>query len=419
MIMKGKSISHGFNLIRYIMTKDDARLISSNGVEACDPEMVWLQMSQEIKDHHLKSGIIRMEISPTPEQSKGFRKEDWLKLSDDILRRLDAVYDGVRVENGRNKEGKMTYRTLHSNLHGSRRICYLHSDSKSGILHLHLAVSRVDMGGRVNSDNLMGRRACVVNDLISLDRGWELPSEVSKDNRQTIAEDCRSVLAMMVRFSWDEYERRLKERGYEIQLRKDKSDKVCAYSIKKGNSLYKISEVDRHLMASQILRTWYSLRPEGRTTAASSSQSARQKYIRVNPSEFAARITDFSVFKNRSGTYSFRAAIDGSYFLSEKLSMAEYRAYMNHEISKTDLVLMKYSRQLGVARNRPLDEVILSNARRNGVGGTSGLLRPYPFGDNYGSQDGVSQSAENRIGEDDWYLLTDDAKQARIRGRGY
>ena len=73
--------------------------------------------------------MIRIEVSPTAEETKGWSMEDWQRLANDFIREFDAVDLSAK---SKRKSAKAT------NLKDSQYVVALHRDSKSGIMHLHI-----------------------------------------------------------------------------------------------------------------------------------------------------------------------------------------------------------------------------------------------------------------------------------------
>ena len=92
-------------------------------------------------------------------------------------------------------------------------------------------------------------------------RGWKDAQEVSRQNKEAITNDCLSVLAKMPYFDWGLYTKCLTQMGYDVKLQSDNKGQVRGYAIKRGNSIYKSSELGkgRCLMPSKIEGTWAKL----------------------------------------------------------------------------------------------------------------------------------------------------------------
>lgn len=100
MIAKAKVISHGANAIRYSVDKDKAEIVKTNLLpDDIAPTAMWARMlalqkkfEDKLNRHHpLKRNMIRMEVSPTSEETRGWEMEDWQKLADDFIREFDTL----------------------------------------------------------------------------------------------------------------------------------------------------------------------------------------------------------------------------------------------------------------------------------------------------------------------------------------
>jgi len=146
----------------------------------------------------------------------------------------------------------------------SQYIITLHTDSKSGIFHLHLDCNRVDMDNGLNSDHLIGIRAKTAAEEVNRLRNWTRTKERFEENKARIKKDCLAVLSGMSAFSWEKYSAALEAKGYKVKLKMDASVTVRGYTIQSGNSVYKSSVIGRDLTPSRIQETWKKMRPENR-----------------------------------------------------------------------------------------------------------------------------------------------------------
>lgn len=261
MIAKAKVISHGANAIRYSVDKDKAEIVKTNLLpDDISPMAMWARMlalQKKFEDklnryHPLKRNMIRIEVSSTSEETQGWTMEDWQNLADDFIREFDAVDLSAKTKR---KSAKTT------NLKDSQYVVALHRDSKSGIMHLHIDANRIDMRGNVNDAHYIYERAMAAAAKVGQQRGWKDAQEVSRQNKDTITNDCLSVLAKMPYFDWGLYTKCLTQTGYDVKLQSDSKGQVRGYAIKRGNSIYKSSELGkgRCLMPSKIEGTWAKL----------------------------------------------------------------------------------------------------------------------------------------------------------------
>ena len=264
MIAKADPISHGAFAIRYSVDKDRADIVKINLMpEDITPDAMYQRMMLHCKANMpkikrgspMKDFVIRIEVSPSAEETVGWSLDDWRKLSDEFIQTFDSIDLSKQTKRKASKQ---------TNCQNSQYVAALHRDSKSGILHLHLDVCRIDKDGNVNNANLIGERAAAAANIINERRGWVQSEEISKHHKKEISDHCLAVLGSMKRFSWSEYEQKVKEAGYDIKLKRDSNGKVCRYSISRGNSVYKSSKlgVGRNLVPSKIMATWEKLHPQ-------------------------------------------------------------------------------------------------------------------------------------------------------------
>lgn len=259
MIAKARAISHGANSMRYVVNKDKSDIIKLNMLpDNVAAESLWSRMLLHQakfignRPKPIKNNMIRIEVSPTVEETKGWTNSDWEELADDFIREFDSIDLSKQTKRAKDK---------HTNLSNSQYVVSLHRDSKSGILHLHIDANRIDNDGNINNDHNIHIRAIIAANNISKRRGWVLATDISKQNKQEITDACMDVLRSMDSFDWNDYVERLKQCGYDVMLQKDSQDVVRGYSIKRGNSTYKSSSLgkSRNLMPSKIEMTWEEL----------------------------------------------------------------------------------------------------------------------------------------------------------------
>ena len=266
MIAKASTISHGANAIRYSVNKEKADIVKANLLpDNISPEAMYGRMmlvqrkfAENInKGRPLGRNVIRIEISPSEEESRGWTMNDWASLSNEFIRVFDSIDLSGKTKRASSKQ---------TNLKGSQYIAALHRDSKSGILHLHIDANRVDMEGRINDSHKIGERAVMAANIINERRGWMQSEEIGIRHRQEISVCCMEILRKMDKFSWKQYEAELTKRGYKVHLQEKESGGVYGYSIKRGNSIYKSSMlgIGRSLTPSKIEATWAKLHPQER-----------------------------------------------------------------------------------------------------------------------------------------------------------
>ena len=285
MIAKASTISHGANAIRYSVNKEKADIVKANLLpDNISPEAMYGRMmlvqrkfAENInKGRPLGRNVIRIEISPSEEESRGWTMNDWASLSNEFI----LVFDSIDLS-GKTKRAS----SKQTNLKGSQYIAALHRDSKSGILHLHIDANRVDMEGRINDSHKIGERAVMAANIINERRGWMQSEEIGIRHRQEISVCCMEILRKMDKFSWKQYEAELTKRGYKVHLQEKESGGVYGYSIKRGNSIYKSSVlgIGRSLTPSKIEATWAKLHPQERKSEPTKPISQQTRTADITP----------------------------------------------------------------------------------------------------------------------------------------
>ena len=261
MIMLARVIPYGGNAVRYALEKEKAKVVKANHMpEGIDPTAIWYMMKHHCQLHQqdrtvgrkLERFITTFVISPSKEESANFKMDDWVNLGDEALETLDSV--GL-IPKGMKKEVKTNFRN-------SMNVSGLHSDSKSGTLHLHLDCCRVDLDGNTNDVHDIHKRAMMATEIINMRHGWQQPLEIHDMRKEEIADFCEYTLQKMQEFDIDFYFKMLRMKGYDVTPRYDKSKQLVGYTISKNTSVFKASEIGRKFMVSQLEATWKKFHPK-------------------------------------------------------------------------------------------------------------------------------------------------------------
>lgn len=259
--MLARVIPYGGNAVRYALEKEKAKVVKANHMpEGIDPTAIWYMMKHHCQLHQqdrtvgrkLERFITTFVISPSKEESANFKMDDWVNLGDEALETLDSV--GL-IPKGMKKEVKTNFRN-------SMNVSGLHSDSKSGTLHLHLDCCRVDLDGNINDVHDIHKRAMMAAEIINMRHGWQQPLEIHDMRKEEIADFCEYTLQKMQEFDIDFYFKMLRMKGYDVTPHYDKSKQLVGYTISKNTSVFKASEIGRKFMVSQLEATWKKFHPK-------------------------------------------------------------------------------------------------------------------------------------------------------------
>ena len=261
MIMLASVVPYGGNAVRYALEKEKAKMVKVNHMpEGLDPTAIWYMMKHHCQLHQqdrtvgrkLERFMAQFVISPSKEEAANFTMNDWANLGDESLEVMDSL--GL-IPKGMEKEVKTNFRN-------SMNVSGLHSDSKSGTLHLHMDCCRVDLDGNTNDVHDLHIRAMMAAEIINMRHGWKQPKEIRDMRKAEIADFCEYTLQKMQEFDIDFYFKMLRMKGYEVTPRYDKSKKLVGYTIGKNASVFKASEIGRRYMVSQLEATWKKFHPK-------------------------------------------------------------------------------------------------------------------------------------------------------------
>ena len=272
MIAKARSISHGSAMTNYATKHNRADIVlTRNFDEGLTPLAMWGAMetihqkyAPKFRRKPVEKPTLRMEVSPSLEETKGWTLNDWY---DYALRFLDEFKKEVQTKDGKKKgAGKF-------NLDRAQIFACLHFDAKSGIPHLHILINRIDLDGNLMNDSFVGESATKAAHAINVERGWELPEDIHDAHLKEITDACYYILHGMARYDWDTYKHGLESRGYKVKEQRDKQGVLHGYTILRGNSRFKSSILGkgRDLTASKLEATWKKLHPVAQSVVKPSS----------------------------------------------------------------------------------------------------------------------------------------------------
>lgn len=303
MIAKASAIQHGQAMTNYATKDNRADIVKTNHLsEGLPPMGMWDEMvlhQSMFKQKYSKKPIeltsIRFELSPSEEEARNWTMEDWQKCLDEFIHEIDHI---SKVNHIGKRKGKAATSVKPTNIASSQYFAALHRDSKSGIPHLHLVVNRIDMNGNLNDVKFIGERAVMAAKAVNQHHGWKDAMDIREERIEKITNVCMDVLRSMPVFDWNVYANRLRDKGYDIELVRDKTGqaKVHGYRFTFGRTTIKASElgVGRNLTASKIENTFRKLHPQ------TSPVGQRPSASPLRPSSLNSRNTAMSSGQSRS-----------------------------------------------------------------------------------------------------------------------
>ena len=245
MIAKARSISHGSAMTNYATKHNRADIVLTRNLgEGLTPLAMWGAMEtihQKYEPKFRRKPVtkltLRMEVSPSLEETKGWTLNDWYYYA---IRFLDEFKKEAQAKEGK-KRGKSKF-----NLDRAQIFVCLHFDAKSGIPHLHILINRIDLDGNLMNDSFIGDSVVKAAHAINIERGWELPEDIHKAHEKEITADCYDILRGIQSYDWSSYKHGLESRGYKVHEQRDKQGILHGYTILRGNSRFKSSTLGKN-----------------------------------------------------------------------------------------------------------------------------------------------------------------------------
>lgn len=276
----GRSISHGKAYTEYSKKKDEngiptAEFVGAKNMvgntdlifEPTQLDDLWLELQEAGRDYVRKGkdvtrDTIVIEFSPSAEESAGWTLDDWMKAAEELIDNIDDIQlykqrrdpktkDWIRDESGK----PVKFPVSKTNLKNSKWFAFLHRDSKSGILHLHIIISRYTEDNQLNCDIDIAKKAAQACERLNISRGWTMAGDIQAAHIEEINNVINSIMeefngndidlpsfkSKLEAQTFEDYKGR--ERHYELQYHHDKNGKVDGYSVKRGNSVYTANQL--------------------------------------------------------------------------------------------------------------------------------------------------------------------------------
>ena len=230
-IIKGKSFK---GCISYILGKEDAKLLGSEGVLLNDTNSIINSFyMQSLMNPNLAKSVGHIPLA--------YSKEDTPKLTDEFMVKLAKEYmQGMGIVN-------------------TQYIIVRHSDRQHP--HCHIVFNRVDNGGKTISDKNDHFRNEKVTKALKEKFGLTFGTGKEKVNIQRLNEPDKTkyeiykAMQSVLKYAknWNQFRDILKKSGIEMKFKyKGQTNEVQGISFAKGDYSFKGSEIDRQFSYSKI-----------------------------------------------------------------------------------------------------------------------------------------------------------------------
>lgn len=260
-IVKGKSFK---GCVSYVLNKEDAKLLDSEGVLATDANAIINSFyMQSLMNPNLAKSVGHIPLS--------YSKEDDSKLTDAFMVQLAKEYmQAMKIEN-------------------TQFIIVRHSNTDNP--HCHIVFNRVNNEGKTISDKndrYRNEKVCKqLKDKYNLTYGKgkdQTNIQKLKGAEKTKYEIYHAIKANLTKSgNWTQFEQLLKQQEITIAYKnKGKTNEIQGISFKKGDYSFKGSDVDRNFSYSKLnnqlkdnpQKQTINIQSEDRTQQTNSSNSA-------------------------------------------------------------------------------------------------------------------------------------------------
>ena len=278
MIAVARNISHGEAYQKYTTQKDGAVFVGGDNL-VTNPNLIvnndqldelWEEFVEAGRDHvrrgkDVTNTIIAIEYSPTSDESANWNSTEWYNQARTLLEEIDSIdhskarRDPKTGEWIRDKHGnKVLFPVPHTQLSKSKWMAMLHKDADSGILHLHITVSRFRPDGNLNEVTDIAKRAAIASEQINERNEWTKAMDIRQHHIDEINGVINGIFADISddEMSWKVFEAKVnaatytdykgKLQHYTIKLHPDDKGNV-GYSIYRGKSKFTASELGQRM----------------------------------------------------------------------------------------------------------------------------------------------------------------------------
>ena len=247
----------------------------TSAIDVCNQ----MRLQQSMSTHHLKNGdYFRLELRPPVEECQNWTLEQWEHFDRDCEAAIASV-DKVLVMN--KKTHKREWKTVRPlDFSKAQVLTTKHTDKDP---HLHKIVNRHTIDGGALSSHYCQLIGIHAANIIAEKYGWTRADQRENKQKASINKDAIEVMKGMKTFNIERYFTLMRMKGWIIDPKYDNKGNAVRYRIgylPKGSDrpvMWGASQLGqgRHLMVSQLMRTWEQYHPEERQqTKPSEQQSA-------------------------------------------------------------------------------------------------------------------------------------------------
>lgn len=279
MIAVARNISHGEAYQKYTTQKEGAVFVGGDNL-VTNPKLIvnnnqldelWEEFVEAGRDHvrrgkDVTNTIIAIEYSPTSNESANWNSTEWYNHARTLLEEIDSIDhskarrdpktgEWIRDEHG----NKVLFPVPHTQLSKSKWMAMLHKDANSGILHLHITVSRFRPDGDLNEVTDIAKRAAIASEHINERNGWTKAMDIRQRHIDEINFVINTIMDKMGDDGFDPYyfkkhmenstykDYKGRRKNYTVTLHRNDQGVVDGYSVGRGMSTFTALELGQKI----------------------------------------------------------------------------------------------------------------------------------------------------------------------------
>lgn len=247
MILKAKTIAHGEAMEMYMVNKyidgvSVAHEVDRNGLFSEPGEGVVEEMElYNMMNTRLQKPYLRLELSPTREESQNMKDEDWRALVREVIGKLQLQK------------------------HQYHAVFHAYGNKGGEVPHVHVLVNRVPKeGGPAYSDWQIGKKCINIADEItgSFFHSKRTATSIGVDRRRQIKEGMLKAMQSMPAWDMDTFSEKCRENGVYLSAATSRHGCVSGYRVSLGEDgrQYKLSSLGEKFRPKNIENTWQAER---------------------------------------------------------------------------------------------------------------------------------------------------------------
>lgn len=236
MIAKGKAVSHGRNVVNYVLRENKLKVFEArNLISGQTAGEILREMNlTQLYNNRCKNKFLRFEIGIAPGDIEKLQKNDLSKIAKTFAQKM--------------------------NLQNHQWFAVSHKDTKN--LHIHLVANRIGIDGKVYQTDFVSNRSARIAEEISREMGLTVANEVKakkryqkphtdKDRETKKADVQKIAYTALGRKQGNDQEgffafiRSLDKQGVTIEIMRNKQDKAYGFRFHYEGETFKASEIGR------------------------------------------------------------------------------------------------------------------------------------------------------------------------------